>query len=144
MSGWAWAPLGAALIALVGVAITIGIQNKNFKSQLRSSHAVKIAEMRQAWINDLRRAMSKFQSYGVTPEIEHANHREFYEAGTQIELMMNPKDPDFAELQLCLYKFLEAKGVEEKYSSNAQYIEVCQRILKREWETLKQEVKGAG
>lgn len=144
MEAWTWAvPLGAATIAFVGAAITIGLQTRNFNRQLKSSHAIKISEMRQAWINDLRVAMSKFQSYGVTPNLNHSSEREFYEAGTQIELFMNPEDVDFPELQNCLYAFLSASSAEDKYSANSGYVAVCQRILKREWETLKREIKEA-
>ena len=37
--------------------------------------------------------MSKFQSYGVTPDVAHMGKREFYECGTRIKLLMNLKDP---------------------------------------------------
>lgn len=87
--------------------------------------------------------MSKFQSYGVTPNLNHSSEREFYEAGTRIELLMNPKDVDFAELQGCLYAFLSAAETTDKYSANSGYVAVCQRILKREWDTLKREIKEA-
>lgn len=142
---WTWAvPLIAATIAFVGVVITLTIQWRNFNKQLKSAHALKVAEMRQAWINNLRDAMSKFQSYGVTPDLNHSAEREFYEYGTRIELLMNPKDPDYPELQSCLYKFLSATETIEKFSANPRFVEVCQRILKREWETLKREISDAG
>ena len=96
---WAWAiPLIASSLALVGVSITIVIQWRNFNRQLRSAHALKIAEMRQAWINTLREAMVEFQSYGVTPGLNQHQQREWYAAGTKIELLMNPLDKDFVEL----------------------------------------------
>jgi hypothetical protein len=132
-----------ALIAFIGVSITVWIQTQNFKKQIKSAHTIKIAEMRQAWINDLRSAMSKFQSYGVTPNLDHSNEREFYEAGTRIELLMNPKDSDYPELQACLYSFLQAQSLEKKYEANPKYVAVCQRVLKREWETLKGELTAA-
>jgi hypothetical protein len=63
--------------------------------------------------------------------------------GTRIELFMNPNDPDYEELQRCLYKFLGAETKGEKYGANAPFVVVCQRILKREWEVLKQDLKQA-
>ena len=141
---WTWAiPLIATLAAFAGVMITVILQWRNSTKQLRSTHTLKIAEMRQAWINNLRDAMSKFQSYGVTPGIKHQSEREFYEYGTRIELMMNPNDPDFSQLQQCLYRFLPAENDHEKFTANPQYVEVCQRILKREWEVLKRELGDA-
>ena len=141
---WAWAiPMIAASLAFIGVIVTVLLQWRNFTKQLRSAHALKVAEMRQAWINNLREAMASFQSYGVTPDLDHTGHREFYEHGTKIELLMNPKDPDYHELQGCLYSFLSADTPADKFSANPLYVAVCQRILKREWEVLKREIAAA-
>jgi len=128
----------------LGVAITIAIQWRNFNRQLRSAHMLKISEMRQAWINNLREAMAIFQSYGVTPGIDQHERREWYEAGTKIELLMNPDDPDFAELQQRMYAFFGSADVEDKFTANPEFVAICQRILKREWEVLKAEVREAG
>ena len=68
--------------------------------------------------------------------------REFYESGTRIELLMNPKDPDYTELNEAMYEFLGVEDRIEKYLANPRYIEICQRILKREWEVLKTEVQN--
>jgi hypothetical protein len=133
-----------ASIAFLGVGLTLILSWKNANRQLRSTHTLKIAEMRQEWINSLRDAMSKFQSYGVTPGVAHMAEREFYECGTRIELLMNPKDPEYAELQECLYRFLAAEDLKEKYSANPKFVAICQRVLKREWETLKREITSAG
>ncbi|ABD88186.1 hypothetical protein [Rhodopseudomonas palustris] len=141
---WTWAiPLVASLLALAGVLITVALQWRSIDKQLKSAHALKIAEMRQAWINDLRQAMAAFQSYAGTPSIEHHMQREFYEYGTKIELFMNPGDEDFPDLQMCMHRYLDARSPEEKYAANLQYVGVCQRILKREWEVLKAEVDSA-
>lgn len=88
--------------------------------------------------------MSTFQSYGVAPTIEHHLQREFYECGTKIELFMNPSDPDFEELHRSMEIFLDARSQQEKYDANHNYIAVCQRVLKREWQVLKDEVYAAG
>lgn len=141
---WAWAiPMIAALLAFIGVIVTVILQWRNFTKQLKSAHALKVAEMRQAWINNLREAMASFQSYGVTPDLDHTGHREFYEHGTKIELLLNPMDPDYEELQGCLYSFFNTNTLAEKFSANPQYVSVCQRILKREWEVLKREIAAA-
>jgi hypothetical protein len=68
---WAWAiPMIAALLAFIEAIVAVLLQWRNFTKQLRSAHALKVAEMRQAWINNLREAMVSFQSYGVTPDLE--------------------------------------------------------------------------
>ena len=43
-----------------------------------------------------------------------------------------------------MYKFFEAIEDSEKLAANSDFIKVGQRILKREWEVLKVEVKKAG
>ena len=142
---WVWAlPLITASLVFLAATITIVVQWRNFNRQLRSAHSLKIAEMRQAWINNLRDAMIAFQSYGVTPGLDHHEKREWYEAGTRIELLMNPADPDFDELQRRMYAFFGSMDESDKFSANPEFIEICQRILKREWEVLKAEVKAAG
>lgn len=141
---WSWAlPLIASLLALGGVTATIIVQWRNFNRQLRSAHALKIAEMRQAWINNLRDAMATFQSYGVTPGLDQEGQREFYEAGTRIELMMNRHDKNYERLNSAMYAFLGAESTREKYQQNPEYLSVCQDILKEEWEILKRDVKDA-
>lgn len=121
-----------AIIALAGVAATVLMSWRNQGRQTRSAHALKIADMEKDRIDRLRDAMADFQSYGVTPGLDQSVERAFYALGTKIELLMNPDDSDYAELQRCLYDFLPAKTEGQKYSANAAYINVCQRILKRE------------
>jgi hypothetical protein len=115
---------------------------ENAQLQTRLAANLKLAEFRQVWINSLRDDMAHFQSYGVTPNLDQIMEREFYRLGTRIELFMNPGDPDFDELQSALYDFLMAEEIGEKYAANPRFVAVCQRILKREWDVLKSEVKN--
>lgn len=138
-----WVPILVGALALLGVLGTIWVQDRNAKRQIRSAHALKIAEMRQEWIHRLREAMARFQSYGGTPDLKHDQQREFYEAGTLIELLMNPDDPDYAKLSDSLYEYLCAESQQDKFSANPEFVQTCQAILKREWEVLKAEVKTA-
>lgn len=141
---WTWAiPLIVSIIALFGVMTTLIMQWRNFNKQLRSAHALKISEMRQAWINNLRDAMATFQSFGVTPNLNQLEQREWYEAGTKIELLMNPLDEDYSNLQETMYAYFNARDITEKYLANTPYIQTCQRILKREWETIKIEINNS-
>ena len=78
----------------------------------------------------------------MTPNLDQMQQREFYEHGTRIELLMNPQDQDYATLQALMYRLLIAESMTDKYSVNAEYVEVCQRILKREWEVAKGETLG--
>jgi hypothetical protein len=111
--------------------------------QIQLQRATKIAEFRQAWINELREAMADFQSFGVTPNSGQLETREFYKYGTQIELLMNKADPNYSKLQNAMYCFLSAKTIEQKFGCNAPFVEVCQDILKTEWRVLKKELAEA-
>ncbi len=87
--------------------------------------------------------MATLQSLGVTPDLQHQQLREFYQAGTKIELLMNRDDRRYETLHDCLYAFLAAKTLEEKYRCNAPFVEVCQDILKTEWDVLKLDLANA-
>ncbi|QYE34656.1 hypothetical protein KZX46_18135 [Polymorphobacter sp. PAMC 29334] len=121
------------------LSLTQDRENSRLEAQLAT--AIKLADMRQVWINNLRDDMSAFQSFGVTPDLDHGNNQEFYRLGTRIELFMNPDDPDYEALTDVLYGFLSAKSTFEKYSANPRFVKVCQRILKREWDVLKNELR---
>lgn len=129
---------------LVGVGLTYSnarrsneISERNAQRVDSTTRSIKLSEHRLMWIQKLRDEMAVFQSWGMTPGVEHASQREFYEHGTRIELLMNPRDPDYKALQGLMYRLLSADGVEEKYSVNAVYVGLCQGILKREWEIAK-------
>jgi len=87
--------------------------------------------------------MATLQSIGITPNLQHQEQTEFYRAGTKIELLMNRGDQRYEALQKCMYAFLAAKTVEEKYLCNAPFVKICQDILKEEWEVLKKDLAAA-
>lgn len=88
--------------------------------------------------------MSAFQSYGVLPGSDPTKNREFYRLGTKIELLMNPNDPDYQQLSKLMYQFLMASEGDTfaKYGKNAEFVDLCQKILKREWERLKADLQS--
>lgn len=137
----------SSLATLVASRIAFQASHSNANSALEGityqidfQTRAKIAEFRQAWINELRSQMSILQSYGVTPDLDHQNSREFYAAGTHIELLLDRNDPRYQELQNRMYAFLAAKTLEQKFACNEPYIRVCQDVLKTEWEVLKKEL----
>ena len=129
-------PVLSGFVGWITVLYTTRRSSRSTKERMHFERLMKISEFRQIWINSLRDSMAEFQSYGVTPGHKSGHEREFYRLGTKIELLMNPNDPDYDELQDSLYKFLESseKDVSEKYNNNPHYISICQRILKGEWE----------
>lgn len=92
-------------------------------------HAVKFAEFEQNRIKDLRDTMALFQSYGVTPDLDHHRERELYASGTKIELLVGSNHPQYEAIQDSLYAFLGAQTTAEKFAANPRYVMVCQDIL---------------
>lgn len=149
--------LGIALISagsalaggLIGAALSYFVAKKaadvnasNARLSDNTVRALKLTDHRVAWIQRLRDEMAIFQSWGMTPGVDQTSKREFYEHGTRIELLMNPKDPEYALLQKLMYQLLSAEHVVDKYAVNEQYVFVCQHILKREWDIAKKEIRG--
>jgi Flp pilus assembly protein TadB len=105
------------------------------EQQTKLNAKAKIAEFRQAWINNLRDAMAKLLALGFeTPD------REVIEAAARIQLLMNKKDDRYPELIKQMNEFATAmKGGNQRYDSK-KFIELCQDILKNEWDVLKKEL----
>lgn len=133
---------GGARLAFMSQANATRVAEKSAQTADFTTRVLNLAGHRVAWIQRLRDEMACFQSWGMTPNLDQRQRREFYEHGTRIELLMNPQDQDYATLQGLMYQLLIAESVAEKYSVNAKYVEVCQRILKREWEVAKLETLG--
>lgn len=134
------------LSAIVAAASSWYATRKALKTEhlkMRFNGVMKIADFRQAWINTLRDEMAEFQSYGILPGSDSTNKRDFYRLGTKIELLMNPGDPDYPELRKHMYNFLTVSDgdTNDKYSQNAAFVELCQKILKREWDRLKLDIE---
>lgn len=137
-------PLFSVIVAAAASWYSTRKALKTEKLKMNFEGSLKIAEFRQAWINSLRDEMAEFQSYGVHPNTDPTEERIFYKLGTKIELLMNPDDPDYPALQQQMYRFLQVADGDtiDKYSQNAEFVELCQKILKREWDRLKSDVKN--
>ena len=142
----------AALIA--GFVSLLGhwISNKNAKlaAEISKTNAllaanlsanVKLADFRQAWIDALRKDMAELYALGVTPGTNHQRTEKFYDLLARIQLRMNSDDKLYPELEECLYDFMNTFK-DEKWGANPKFVNICQKILKSEWDTLKSDVKS--
>jgi hypothetical protein len=98
--------------------------------------------MRQAWLNSLREEMTTVVALGVAGEVKKGPTEAYSRAGTKIELLMNPADPDYPALKQAMARILGVESGDEVMSVNDEFVGVSQRILKREWEVLKNEIKS--
>jgi len=101
---------------------------------------VKLAEMRQTWLNSLRDEMATVVALAVAGKLAKGPSEEYSRSGTKIELLMNPADPDYTALKQAMARFLGIEAENTLVSINDEFVGVSQRILKREWEVLKAEI----
>jgi len=101
-----YVPLVAAIVGglsgflgvLVAALASAIAGQRSVKQTTIAQTTFKIADFRQAWINDLRNSMAEFQSFCITPGFDSGKEREAYRLGTKIQLLMNRNDPDYKEL----------------------------------------------
>jgi hypothetical protein len=97
----------------------------------------KIAEFRQAWINNLRDAMAKFMAVGS--DRKHGTETDMVEAGIKMQLLMNRNGARIPELVEYMGDFSLAMADDHHYDAQ-KFVMLCQEILKGEWEVLKKEL----
>ncbi len=141
----------SVIMPLLSLALSFASAWYATKKALKTEHqkmsftgVMKIADFRQDWINTLRDAMAEFQSYGILPNSNPTKERDFYRLGIKIELLMNPNDPSYPKLQeyICNFMNVSHGKPEDKYSPNAPFVNLCQTILKREWDRLKSDIEN--
>jgi hypothetical protein len=100
------------IVSTLGVVVGARISRRGVREQLYFDHAAKIAEFRQAWINDLRNSMAEFQSIGIMENARETSN--FFRTGTKIELLMNPRDKRYSALQTAMYDFFGATDITQR------------------------------
>lgn len=88
----------SADVSRQGSELSNRISRENARLAARLSSNIKLAEMRQAWINNLRTDMAEFQAMAVTPEMDYQRETKFYQLMARIELSINPNDDEYEEL----------------------------------------------
>lgn len=138
------------LLATIGIPLlTLFVTTYVSWRNTRLSAALKVAEMRQAWINNLRNQMVEYSTLCLRryKKSENIGIGDLAQIDGQIELMMNWEDKDYLELSSKMTALKHtAIGLEEYKDTpiadvHSEYITVCQRILKREWTRLKDDLK---
>jgi hypothetical protein len=147
--------LGVPILTAFVAAVVSWLTNRsNIKAQERAralQRATKIAEFREAWMNELREDFARLSSIHVAAMRKDANVKveELIEVGTRILIRMNREDPDFPAVERLMARALdyfgrssdELKELDEKYASDERLVRIAQRILKREWDRVKLELE---
>jgi hypothetical protein len=117
--------------------MTARANNKAADRQRDLTHQLKLADFRQAWINDMR---NDFAIYTVHTWDESLNEgaeakKERVAAQARILMRMNENDPDYEAL---LASLLDPVARPEE--DHRALFEIGRRVLKREWERLKDDI----
>jgi hypothetical protein len=104
--------------------------------------AKQLASNRQVWIDNLRDDLAVYFSLTLESDYKKIDYQKIYEVGARTELRMNPADPDYQELRTAMSECMEKKDLTKIKDGRELYISVSQRILKREWDVLKGELRA--
>lgn len=147
--------LAASIISLLGVIISAGIAKRNGIITARTAQQVKHADFRQNWINKLRDEMATFQAKAFVNVAGAGKSDEVGEAMLKILMLIDRKDPHYEELKGLLYDVMNYGKDRDLRIANphggdlptlpenpltvahAKFVQVCQDILKDEWEVTK-------
>jgi hypothetical protein len=150
----AFAAWAAAIVALTGVGFQFFVGRKQASAALNSANAAlmsarnagrhKVAESRQAWINKIIDALSEHHSIastipvGANPDL--ADNRKLTSLRTRLAIMLNPHEVDTIALLNALEKVDESRTDQEFDRAEAEMLSVAQRLTKREWVRIKEEL----
>lgn len=129
----------AALLSFVGVFLTAMVSRRNGFIQTRATQQLKHADFRQIWINALREEMARFLSLTAELITDASKEPAVIQSMTMILLRMNSRDKEYDRLIDALDEVLDASktapGGKSYGDAAGNYLIICQRILKSEWET---------
>ncbi len=110
------------------------------EKERRQNVQLKLAEFRQAWINDLRNELARYSSLTLSSRgksFSDAELQNIVEVGSRIMMRVNSQDPDVELLKAALSAALPSSGNEVEEKEALSVTEIGRRMLKREWERLK-------
>jgi hypothetical protein len=143
----AWA---AAVVALTGVSFQFFVGRKQAKAALLSAENAgrhKIAEFRQAWINEVIDALSEHHSIAATipvgQEPSRDDDRKLASLRTRLAIRLNPEEADTVALLQAIDQIDESRTDQEFEAAQAEMLAVARRLLKREWVRIKDELGQA-
>lgn len=130
------------LTVLVTVLVSVLSIKANIKAQSRQrklDHQLKLADFRQAWINDMRTDLALYSALTWSGSLNQSDEakKEQVMAQARILMRMNPNDPDYVAMERSLLNPIANEKVDRK-----ALFQIGQPILKREWERLKSDLNA--
>ncbi len=139
-------PLGTvigAVIALLGVGITLWGSRTNAKEQNGLESRMKLADFRESWLNNLRNTISELTGVVLTaPNMSDTETlRRAAELATRAKLLMNKHDERYHEFISLLDAIVNNDNSESRFKLATDLTAVVQDILKAEWNVLKRDLE---
>lgn len=129
----------AAVLSFIGVFLTARVARRNGFIQTRATQQLKHADFRQTWINALREEMARFLALTAELITDAKKEPAVIQSMAMILLRMNSRDKEYDGLIDALDEVLDAAkatpGIKPYGAAAGDYLIICQRILKSEWET---------
>lgn len=141
----------AGLAVFFGPIISYIVVKRQIASSLASYHKQIIAPMRQAWINNLRDLLAELSGKSLHyfcsgfEEREDCEYQELTLLEHRIQLMLNAKEEDHNQLEKLIRSMISSldrgkEGDECFRKSHTEVMELSRRILKREWNVVKEKI----
>ncbi|WP_420585383.1 hypothetical protein [Ruegeria sp.] len=147
-------PIISAFVAFFSSKYSTRIALRAAVQQRKHEATGLLSQFRQDWINDLRNEIAEHQSIclgtamvfkdqepsGISDaKVPAEKMYRLTELANRILLRLNPADPDYQALSTALA--VQRKNIHEQGQPNLQTLSIAQRILKREWDRLKEDLR---
>lgn len=131
-----------AIISLVTTKANLEAQRRQRILQIET----QLCQSRQIWIDSVREDLALASGLATRFETDFENTQlksELVSVISRVRMKINPADPDDEELMKAFAKALGASEETHGWDENTEAIaHVGQRILKREWERLKLDLRA--
>ncbi|MEJ5979503.1 hypothetical protein WG901_22810 [Novosphingobium sp. PS1R-30] len=151
--------ISAILFSFAGATYSVRLSKRSAMISARTAKQIKHAEFRQAWIHILREQMAIFQAKAFLHPNETSKKDSVAEAMLMIMMLVDRRDVHYAELKSLLHQVMTvisqpadplnpfSDGLNAAYlpdrplfEAQARFVEICQDILKTEWEITKRDL----
>jgi hypothetical protein len=132
-------PVLTAIAAGMVSFLTTRANNKAHERQRKLTHQLKLADFRQAWINDMREDVALYTARTWSADLNEGLEakKERIVTNARILMRMNPNDPEYEAMRISLLN-----PVAMPQTERLALFEVGQRILKQEWDRLKKDLEA--
>jgi hypothetical protein len=136
-----FAPLAmGAVFTFLSVWLSGRNATKNTERQNNLAAKMKLADFRQAWINQLRDCLADLQARGLMSDYKDEELLELYRIAAKVRLLMNKGDENYGALSNLIDLLIGNADQNGRIKCVRDLTPLSQKILKAEWEVLKRDL----